>query len=324
VNSRPELFSGVVYAGVPQSCINILGPLRNGDAVLLSQRVLTAQVNFTLRTSFVLLPENGSCFVDIRTKEKYPMDFFDVNTWIKYRLSPCIDPPLPPRLPPSGLLNSLSISSSLLNLPLPGKKPSPPVSTAASSTDLHNHGSEQHYHTKTTRAADTLRDLDHGTDRTLAPQMGNKPNSVTKAHSNSVSMAVTIPRDKAIAYLTRTLAETKRFKKELHYRPELSEANAYPPLALIYGKSMPTCCGAKVDGLEGIPCSDVYDNLAFAAGDGVTLAKEAMLPEGYKAAFGGRIRSDRGHLTLLGDLDAVGRAIEAVMKGRAKGIGMGV
>ena len=93
---------------------------------------------------------------------------------------------------------------------------------------------------------------------------------------------------------------------------------------MIYGKSIPTCCGAKVDGREGIPCSDSYDNLAFASGDGVCLAKEAMLPEGYKAAFGGRIRSDRGHVTLLGDLNAVGRAIEAVSIGRGKGIGLGV
>jgi len=49
-----------------------------------------------------------------------------------------------------------------------------------------------------------------------------------------------------------------------------------------------------------------------------------MLPEGYKAVFGGRISSDRGHVTLLGDLNAVGRAIEAVLKGRKKGIGLGV
>lgn len=64
--------------------------------------------------------------------------------------------------------------------------------------------------------------------------------------------------------------------------------------------------------------------MAFASGDGVCLAKEAMLPEGYKAAFGGRIRSDRGHVTLLGDLNAVGRAIGAVSIGRGKGIGLGV
>ena len=67
----------------------------------------------------------------------------------------------------------------------------------------------------------------------------------------------------------------------------------------------------------------MYDNLAFASGDGVCLAKEAMLPEGYKVANGGRVSSDRGHVTLLGDLNAVGRALEAVIKGRGKGIGLG-
>ncbi len=33
VNRRPELFAGIVYAGVPRFCVNILGPLRNGDEV---------------------------------------------------------------------------------------------------------------------------------------------------------------------------------------------------------------------------------------------------------------------------------------------------
>jgi hypothetical protein len=94
VNLRPELFAGVVYAGVPQHCVNILGPLRNGDAVLLSSRVLTAQVNFSMRASFALLPEDGRCFIDKRTGERYDVDFFDVNTWDEYRLSPCIKQPL--------------------------------------------------------------------------------------------------------------------------------------------------------------------------------------------------------------------------------------
>lgn len=323
VNQRPDLFSGVIYAGVPQSCINILGPLRNGDAVLLSSRVLTAQVNFTLRTSFVLLPEDGACFVDIKTKEKYPIDFFDLNTWIKYRLSPCIDPPLPPKNPSSsGFGGRLSLPSSLL--PAPVKKS---LSGISSPTHM-NREDDSSPPTKTTRAADVIRGIENGTDRTLAPQMagmGNQSNPVNKGQStnSSVSTAVTIPRDKAIAYLERTLRETKKFKEELHFNPNHSTTNAYPPLALIYGKSIPTCCGAKVDGIDSIPCADVYDNLAFASGDGVCLAKEAMLPEGYKAVYGGRIRSDRGHVTLLGDLNAVGRAIEAVMKGRMKGIGRG-
>ncbi|KUJ20942.1 uncharacterized protein LY89DRAFT_681574 [Mollisia scopiformis] len=329
VNHRPELFSGVVYAGVPHACVNILGPLRNGDAVLLSSRVLTAQVNFTLRTSFLLLPEDGRCFLDLHTKEQYPVDFFDLDNWIKYRWSPCTDPPLPPRNQPTGGLGSLlNMPASLLSLPIPGKK-----STSGSSSPLSSSFSEkmdnsqaQSPPTMATRAADVLRAAEGGTDRTLAPQMGSSSNPVSKGQSTnqSISTAVTIPREKAIAYLKRTLAETKKFKQELHFKSELSEENRYPPLALIYGKSIPTVYGAKVDGREGIPCSDSYDNLAFASGDGVCLAKEAMLPEGYKAVYGGRISSDRGHVTLLGDLNAVGRALEAILKGRAKGIGLGV
>jgi len=331
VNNRPELFSGVLYAGVPKSCVNILGPIRNGDAVLLSSRVLTAQVNFTLRTSFVLLPEDGACFFDINTREKYPVDFFSIDDWIKYRWSPCTDPPLPPRNPQSSGLGGLLKSSSLLNLPIPGKKSVSGTTSPQASGDTYNDENKRHSYSPpklTTRAADLARGSNSGggTDRTLAPQMGSNTNPVSKGQSTnqSVSTAVTIPREKAIAYLRRTLAETKKFKQELHFKPELSESNRYPPLALIYGKSIPTVYGAKVDGLEGIPCSDVYDNLAFASGDGVCLAKEAMLPDGYKAVNGGRISSDRGHVTLLGDLNAVGRALEALVKGRVKGIGKGV
>ena len=69
INQRPELFRGVVYAAVPTTCVNILGPMRNGDDVLLSNRVLTAQVNFTIRTSFALLPLDGRCFFDKTTGE---------------------------------------------------------------------------------------------------------------------------------------------------------------------------------------------------------------------------------------------------------------
>lgn len=330
VNNRPELFSGVIYAGVPKSCVNILGPLRNGDAVLLSSRVLTAQVNFTLRTSFVLLPEDGGCFFDINTREKYPVDFFSIDDWIKYRWSPCTDPPLPPRNPlSSGFGGLLHKSSSLLSLPIPGKKSISGTTSPQASGNIYddeNKNNSSSPPTVTTRAADVLRGANGGTDRTLAPQMGSNTNPVSRGQSTnqSVSTAVTIPRDKAIVYLRRTLAETKKFKQELHFKPELSESNRYPPLAVIYGKSIPTVFGAKVDGREGIPCSDVYDNLAFASGDGVCLAREAMLPEGYKNVNGGRISSDRGHVTLLGDLNAVGRALEAVIKGRVKGIGKGV
>ncbi|KAL9033401.1 MAG: hypothetical protein Q9214_007533, partial [Letrouitia sp. 1 TL-2023] len=88
VNQRPELFAGVLFAGVPQHCVNILGPLRNGDDVLLSSKVLTAQVNFTLRTSYLLLPDSGKCFINKETKEEYPVNFFSTDDWVKYAFSP--------------------------------------------------------------------------------------------------------------------------------------------------------------------------------------------------------------------------------------------
>lgn len=45
INQRPELFSGVLFAGTPMTCINILGPLKNGDSVLFNSKVFTAQVS---------------------------------------------------------------------------------------------------------------------------------------------------------------------------------------------------------------------------------------------------------------------------------------
>jgi pimeloyl-ACP methyl ester carboxylesterase len=333
VNQRPELFSGVVYAGVPNTCINILGPLRNGDAVLLSSRVLTAQVNFTLRTSFALLPLDGGCFIDINTKERYPVDFFDVEDWLRYRWSPCIDLPFAPKAQPIGALANILKTSSLTSLPLLGKKSSNPsmkdAPKARDSSPLALVNPSESQQSRPQPPTTCMADAAQGSGRTygaLAPQMENPSNPAYRGQSmnSSVSTAVTIPRDKAIAYLRRTLAETKQFKLELGAHPDHAANNRYPPLAVIYGKSVPTVFAAKVDGRDGIACADAYDNLAFASGDGVCLAKEAMLPEGYFPVSGGRISSDRGHLTLLGDLNAVGRAIESVTRGRVKGLGLGV
>lgn len=302
VNRRPELFRGVIYAGVPTTCVNILGPMRNGDEVLLSSRVLTAQVNFTIRTSFVLLPLDGRCFFDRRTKEEYTVDFFDPQTWIENKLSPCVGRPLPPltaQPKPTGITGYVSsMASALPSLSLPGRRAPAPLKAAGGATEPDS--SEM-------KAGDS-------TNAVLAGNIQDP--SLPGEPSTSVGTAVTISRDKAIEYLTRTLASVKKFKQELAAQPNLVAANAYPPTAVIYGKSTPTVYGARVDGREGIKHADAYDELAFASGDGVVLAKAAMLPEGYKTARGGVVASDRGHVTLLGDLEAVGKCLLAI--GRAK------
>lgn len=318
INKRPDLVAGVVYAGVPQNCVNILGPFRNGDDVLLSSRVLTAQVNFSIRTSYALLPLDGKCFFNKRTKEEYPVDFFDVNTWIEGRLSPCIAPPLPRPEPPkessfsvSGVLSAMSQA-----LPaFPGRK----GSMSRGNSDWSNGVAEN----TAMKVAEGNAEVAGGG---VEPQMmaGRRMSRSTyTANDPNPATAVTITRDEAIKYLTRVLAETKRFKEELAHEPKHSEANEYPPIALMYGKSTPTVFGAKVESREAIARADVYDELAFASGDGVVLARAAMVPPGYSVVRGGVVSSDRGHVTLLGDLEGVGRCLRAVMRARRAGIGLG-
>ncbi|MCJ1484038.1 hypothetical protein MMC06_004206 [Schaereria dolodes] len=309
VNCRPELFAGIVYAGVPQHCVNILGPLRKGDEVLLSSRVLTAQVNFTLRTSFLLLPEDGRCFVDKHTKEEYHVDFFSVAEWKEHCFSPCIAPALPALNSPEkkGILGS--VSGSLSSLPLAGKKLSGPF--------ISSKGSEAK--STITHAADTattkVENVANTEDPALSMQMDN--NSQPPASS-------TLPLAAALAYLRRTLASTLLFRSELAFNPSHVASNAYPPISVLYSTSVPTVCGAKVSSRDGIRRMDAYDDLAFASGDGVCLARAAMVPKGYQICDGGRVKTERGHVGLLGDLEGVGRCLVAVGRARRMGVGTGL
>ncbi|KAI0976320.1 hypothetical protein F4678DRAFT_456646 [Xylaria arbuscula] len=311
VNQRPELFAGVIFAGTPQKCINILGPIRNGDAVLFNEKVLTAQVNFSMRTSFVFLPEDGFCFINKQTGEEYPVDFYDPQQWAKYALSPCIEQALP-------AYNSRGLSRSSLR-ELSERLPSPLRSRGNSGAG----DTRSQQATSRTMIADAVRRVEVAHDRTLAAQMGTLSSESSNAQQQQSYSNATPQRDRNMAYLTRTLAEIKHFRAETLHRPQHTETNSYPPLAVIYGKDIPTVWAANVSSRETIACTDAYDDLVFRSGDGVVLAKEAMLPAGYELVKGGRISTDRGHITILGDLESVGRALQAVIRGRRKGIGLG-
>ncbi|CAO2652375.1 Nn.00g006580.m01.CDS01 [Neocucurbitaria sp. VM-36] len=325
INQRPELVSGIVYAGVPQRCVNILGPFRNGDDVLFSSRVLTAQVNFSIRTSYALLPLDGKCFINKHTKEEYPVDFFDVNTWKECRLSPCIAAPLPRPEPSKDLNFSVSGLMSAMSQALPT------LSTRKASFSLTKSSQSNNANTSSS-AGEAAKDVADKVSEGGAQTAGMEPHMTQGQHTSHPTETsddpvpasdVTIPYDKAVEYLTRVLAETKAFKQELAHNPAHTESNSYPPIALIYGKSTPTVYGAKVESREAIKRADVYDELAFASGDGVVLARAAMVPEGYSVVRGGVVSSDRGHVTLLGDLEAVGRCLHAVIHARRNGVGLG-
>ncbi|KAF3012179.1 hypothetical protein E8E14_006870 [Neopestalotiopsis sp. 37M] len=312
INQRPELFAGVLFAGTPQRCINILGPIRNGDAVLLNEKVLTAQVNFSLRTSFAFLPEDGFCFINKNTGEEFPIDFYNPDEWAKHALSPCVAPILPAyNVRPSALGSLLNLSGSLPNLPMRSRGNS-------SASELTSRSPAPRQGT-----VDPARKAEVHNDHTLAPQMGTLSGHGRAAQQQHAEPKSANERDRYMEYLGRTLKDTKRFRTELQHQPRLTESNAYPPMAIIYGKDIPTVYAAHVTNREAIPCSDCYDELLFRSGDGVVLAREAMLPAGYDVVSGGRISTDRGHITMLGDLPAVGKALQAILRGRQKGIGLG-
>lgn len=334
VNQHPELFAGVLYAGVPQHCVNILGPMRNGDDVLLSSRVLTAQVNFTFRTSYVLLPEDGRCFIDKKTKENYPVDFFSADTWDQYRLSPCIAAPVPPLIS-EGRKSLIDFPNSLPSLPkiAIGRR----VSTMLGVKEQQSADNTELKSTKEELFVESIcLDNDSTAGSSKIPASG-KPNRAASTDdlvgptsaSNSppvsaIMVSSTIPRAEALEYLERTLKGVLRFKKELAFNSSHQSENLYPPFAVLYGKSVPTVYGAKVLSRDHIKHRGAYDDLAFSAGDGVCLAGAAMLPPGYKVIKNGLVKTDRGHVGLLGDLEAVGQCLLALLDGRRAGVGCGL
>jgi hypothetical protein len=324
VNQRPDLFAGVVYAGVPQHCINILGPLRNGDDVLLSSRVLTAQVNFTLRTSYALLPESGRCFINKTTGERYDVDFFDVRTWEEYCLSPCVSSLTPAARPDQRKSIMGTLADSLPSLPLTNKRNSvmrrgdSPTPETQSSLEDAKDAVQENSKISAHKAEEAL-SVPQG--QPLEPSMGS---SSTVTPRESVATACTIPRADALAYLERTLKSIRQFKHELAFNALHQAADIYPPISVLYSSSVPTVFAARVDSREAIRQPDAYENLAFAAGDGVVLSKSARPPEGYKVVKGGLVRTDRGHIGLLGDLEAVGKCLRAISHARRRGVGTGM
>ncbi|KAL8370870.1 hypothetical protein RB595_000962 [Gaeumannomyces hyphopodioides] len=314
VNQRPELFSGVGYIGVPQRAINILGPLRNGDAVLLNEKVLTANVTFSFRTSFVFLPEDGFCFMSKDMKESYKVDFYDVDAWVKHKLCPAVDQTTQTTQATkaigkrnSALISLRDLTSTLsTNLPLRGR----------SGSDVN---------TSRKPAAEATK------ERVLAPQLDPSSTAGSGRGAPAKQSPSTPPEAgaddqyaRSYEYLKRTLAETKQFRAETQHVPALSEANAYPPMAVIYGKDTPTVYAVRVASRDAIAGPEVYDDLVFRSGDGVVLAREAMLPPGFHVVRGGRVSTEKGHISMLGDFSAVARVLEALLRGRRKGIGLGV
>jgi hypothetical protein len=317
----PSLFRGLLYAGVPSSCPNILGPLRYGDAVLLSSKVLTAKVNFLMRSSFVFLPLDGHCFVDKNDiKKRYDIDFFDVGTWIDYNLSPCVSSSVRFRLTQNGpdpaLESTLRAASTTLSLLSRGRSPSGRSLSGRSQSrerDL-QFVSHQNGHVRKSSGS-KLHPSDHHN-----AHHGYSPHHQSRQHHHHLhddphrrkNSEDILDLEDAVDYLERTLKRTKKFLQELAFKEDYD----YPPLATLYGCTVPTLRAARVDGHEGIRNGN-YDNLVFGAGDGVVY-KRTMMPEARGFTVTAKIPSDRGHVSLLTDIDGVANCLRAIIDEEAR------
>ena len=278
LQSKPHLFSGVVYCSTPfLHCVNILGSLKRGELLFANRDILSAAVNFSMRSSFIFLPESGEFFINRRTRENYILDFFDSQTWVEYGLSPCVSDV---GLTPDHASRSLH----------PTKASCMPVTRRRSLQD--DVGLEMATY-QTEKSAMTH------SQRYLEPHM----------QSVALDCKNYQPRDKrehAIEYLKRTLEQTRKYKRELFAEPTA----AIPPIAVVYAVNTPTVRGALVESTDDIKTGNWW-NLSYGPGDGVVLAKAAQLPSGFSAVA--RIKTHQGHVQIMNDLKAIGAAIEAVI-----------
>ncbi|KAH3663354.1 hypothetical protein OGAPHI_005344 [Ogataea philodendri] len=227
----PSLVRGIIYVGTPAPCANIMGPLRFADHILLCKDLLTSEVNFMMRSSFVFMPRNGELFKDKNTGELYNVDFFDPKNWIEYNLSPIVS---------------------------------------------------------------SIR---------LAQEAGQPvPLHVKQQTKFAISF------EEAYKYLCRTLKRTTEFLDSLEY----DESLEYPPMAVVYGNTVPSVRYSLVDGIDEVKQGKYY-HFFYGPGDGVTNQKW-VFPENRGFPLVGKFNSHKGHVALLTDLESVGKAMLAIVR----------
>lgn len=289
---NPALLRGVIYVGAPSECLNMLGPIRFGDSVMFSDKILRAETNFMMRSSFLFLPLLGRVFVNKETKEHYDLDFFDPQVWVDYNLNPLV-------------AQSRKIREE-----------------SARSSGHHDH--------KLLSAAkmslsNSLRALAHTKldfnriHRSISQSDGKPIENDVKDDDGSTDDAYEISFSQAYEYLARTLRETKEYILSLNYRPEM--ASEYPPMAIVYGNEVPSVRGSLVHSRQDIRNGDYYE-FYYGHGDGVVHQKWLMPerkgfmpydPELDEGEIVGKFPSPCGHIGLLTDIKAMLSALKAIM-----------
>lgn len=327
----PDLFRGIVYVGSPLECLNILGPIRYGDSILFSDRILTFETNFMMRSSFVFLPTSGRVFVNKHTGEWYDLDFFDPETWVKYNLNPLVSEHRLMRDAQAAQEGVGSIDGEVSNSL--SNTLTPPPNSPPNSPNLH-HG---HDSSPTISALSSVIKL----PRSRSISRKNKPPTLTnsqmqKLHAKSGSTSPVSARSptsnafldyvfsfsfaEAYEYLKDTLKTTKAYVDSLWYREDLK--SKYPPLAMVYGNTVPSVRASGVNGIQDIKDGNYYDFL-YGRGDGVVHQRwlmpeqkgfEIYNPDTHTGHIVGKFESSAGHVDLMTDHKAMGKALHAIVE----------
>lgn len=298
---RPELFRGLVYVGVPSECLNILGPIRFGDSVILSDKILTFETNFMMRLGFCFLPLSGRAFYNKQTHEAYELDFFDPETWVEYNLNPLVASKRrdehPPALTP---ISVNSISSRLKNYRAITRR----VRTGS-------------FQDSSDSSPSTL--PKPGSPKPALPTMPKLPSNIPKPNPEQ---PLSFSFDEAYEYLSDALRMAKEYVLGLDFCPDV----AYPPLAVVYGNKVPSVRGSHVTSRQDIKDGNYYE-FFYGHGDGVVHQRWLMPedkgftkydPNSGKGHIVAKVASDAGHVNLMTDYDAMAKAIAAILAAEKK------
>lgn len=333
LQEHTHLIRGLIYAGAPGQCPNILGPLKFGDEVLMNKTILSKEANFFMRSSFYFLPTDGRCFVDKHTYKRYDLDFFDPNVWIKLGLSPVVDEERliqcqPQKKPvndktPKEKEKDMAKTESKEKPPQPGIPTDVkdflgvlnPVPMLKSLSGHSQSNSNSNSGSVTSDLSDAFKIFSPTSFLTKISESATDALGMTECkecQEEEREMLFQTPYDQCIDYLERTLTRTKKYLDSLTYIPD----KEYPPLAIIYGNQIPTVRGVKIDGLKDVKLGN-YDDFYYGPGDGVVHHKW-LLPEQRGFPVDAKIASNCGHVSLLSDLESVAKAFISIIDNEKK------
>lgn len=317
LQDHTHLVRGIIYVGAPSQCPNILGPLKFGDEVLMNKTILSKEANFFMRSSFYFLPTKGTCFVNKKTYRKYNIDFFDTATWVKLGLSPVVDEArkqLEERKLQTGTEDTpaeMDQEQSMAKTESKKKQPQPGISTEVKDLLglLNPVPILRSLSGSNAPASDSAKPLKILDPTPLLSKLSSTATDVIglkegkQCQEDEEDMTFVTPYDECVEYLEKTLHRAKKYLLSLEH----IKHKIYPPLVIVYSKSVPTVRGVKIDGLVDIKKGN-YDDFYYGPGDGVVHHKW-LLPEQRGFPLAAKVESSCGHVSLLSDLDSMAKAL---------------